>query len=300
MTVRALALALALAGASCATSSRPQRPWSGAAYCHLDLASAPAGNDRWLALLLRGYDPATRRTTTPAIDCANLQVRWDGPALACADGTLARTLLPARPLEERDVVVSPMVEGYRVVWIMTNRFASGDALGPVAVVEEARGTLAVRALGALRAYPDKVALRLEKLGAITVLVAEGEACAGKGACVRAARLMPLRADAFRQEPLYSDAGTCASAAWFDLSRAETDPLASGWSRRHQLDATLVFGPAGLRVMEHLQVLELDPRQPGIPPRLSRNAEGERAVRDAGARMIATGEPLWSKVLPARR
>lgn len=297
MTVRVLVLSLALGATACAA---PQRPWSGAEYCHLDLASAPAGHERWLALLLRGYDPATRRTTTPAIDCANLQVRWEGPAVACADGTLARTLLPARPLEDRDVVVSPVVDGHRLVWVMTNRFASGDALGPVAVVAEERGRLVVRALGTLRAYPEKVSLRLEKVGATTVLLAEGEACAAKGACVRSARLMPLRADYFRQEQLYTDTGTCASAAWFDLSRAETDPLPSGWSRRHQLDATLAFGPAGLRVSEHLQVLDLDPREPQTPPRLYRNAEGEREVRFEGSRMIATGDPLWSKVVPARR
>ncbi len=299
MNVRVLVASVALAATACAGPQR-QRPWSGAEYCHLDLASAPAGHERWLALLVRGYDPGTRRTTTPAIDCADLQIRWDGPAFACADATLATTVLPTRPLEERDVFVSPVVDGHRLVWVMTNRFASGDALGPVAVVEEDRDRLVVRALGTLRAYPEKVALRLEKLGTTTVIVAEGEACAGKGACVRSARLMPLRADYFRQEQLYTDAGTCASAAWFDLSRAETDPLPSGWSRRHQLDTTLTFGPAGLRVGEHLQVLDLDPREPQTPPRLYRNAEGEREIRIEGGRMIATGDPLWSKVLPTRR
>lgn len=295
---RAAALVpLALAAAGCAG---PQRPWSGAEYCHLDAASAPEGHERWIALLVRGYDPATRRATSPAIDCANLQVRWEGPALACADGTLATTMLPARPLEEGDVFVSPAVDGYRLVWVMTNRYASGDALGPVAVVEERSGTLVVRALGTLRAYPQKVALRLERLGTTTVLVAEGESCAARGSCVRSARLMPLRADYFRQEQLYTDQGTCASAAWLDLARAETDPLPSGWTRRHQLDATLAFGAQGLRVTEHLQVLDADPKEPQTPPRLYRNAEGEREVKASAGRLIATGDPLWSKVVPVRR
>jgi hypothetical protein len=299
MTVRVLALLAAGAAAACAAPQ--QRPWSGAEYCHLDAASAPAGHERWLALLLRGYDRSTGRATVPAIDCANLQVRWEGPAAACADGALATTILPPRPLEEADVVVSPPSDGHRLVWVMTNRFAAGDALGPVAVVEEERGRLVVRALGTLRAYPGKAALRLERIGATTVLVAEGELCAAGGAgCVRSARIMPLRADYFRQEQLYTEAGTCASAAWLDLSRAESEPLPSGWSRRYRLDATLAFGPEGLRVAEHVQVHDLDPREPQTPPRLYRNAEGEREIRVQGGRMVATGAPLWTKVVPARR
>ena len=39
MTFRVLAASVALAAIACAGPQ--QRPWSGAEYCHLDLASAP-------------------------------------------------------------------------------------------------------------------------------------------------------------------------------------------------------------------------------------------------------------------
>lgn len=278
-----------------------QHPWSGAEYCHLDppAASAP-GPGKWLALVLRGYDPATRRTTTPAVTCANLQVKWDAPGLACDDTDLAKALLPGRPLEDADVIVSPLEPGFQIVWIVTNRFASGDGLGPAAIVEERGGSLVVRAMGNLRAYTQKVALRLERIGTQAVLVAEGEHCpAGKGDCVRSARIMPLRADYFSPDPFYGETGACETPAWLDLRRVETEPLPTGWRRRYELQATATFQPAALRVAEQVLVQDVDPRQPQSPPRLFRKGEGDRTIRVDGKRMVSSVPPLLGRVIRER-
>jgi len=288
-------LALALLLASCAGA---QHPWPEASSCQLEGPDAAApGPEKWIKLLLRGYDPESRKVTNPALDCTTRQVRWEAPAFACFDNALATTMLPPRPIGEADVIVSRIGEGFGIAWVITNRFASGDALGPVAVVEQGEDRLAVHALGALRAYPDKATLRLEKLGALTVLVAEGQLCASAdpATCVRSARLMPLRGDRFSAEPLFSEAGACVSPAWFDLDRQESAALETGWRRRSTLAASLVFGPGGLRVEEQLAVHDLDPKDRQARPRLFRKADGERSVKAVEARLVTTGRSVWTTV-----
>ncbi len=286
---------LALLLVSCAGA---QHPWPDETKCELAGPDAVApGADRWIKLLLRGYDPDSRTVTNPALDCTTAQVRWEAPAFACFDNRLATTMLPSRPIGGADVVVSRLADGFGIVWVITNRFASGDALGPVAVVEQKDARLIVHALGALRAYPQRTSLRLEKLGAVTVLVAEGRLCASADpeTCVRSARLMPLRGDRFAQEPLFSEVGACVSPAWFDLDRRESTALDSGWRRRNTLAATLVFGPEGLRVEEQLAVHDLDPRDRQARPRLFRKADGERTVKPVQAKLVTSGRSLWSTV-----
>lgn len=300
MRRRTLCAALALALAACAG---PQHPWPDAARCELSGPDATApGSGRWVKLLLRGYDPETRKVTSPALDCTTAQVRWEAPAFACFDTALATTVLPPRPLSEADVIVSRLGEGFGLAWVVTNRFASGDALGPVAIVEQKGDRLVVHALGALRAYSDKATLRLEKLAGQTVLVAEGQLCAGAdpASCVRSARILPLRGDRFSPEPLFSGAGACVAPAWFDLDRRESATLDNGWIRRNTLAASLVFGPEGLRVEEQLVVHDLDPKDAQARPRVFRKADGERTVRPAEGKLVTTGRSVWSTVVSAGR
>ena len=294
---RLVLLMLALAG--CAGA---QHPWSDQNLCELekDWKAEVKEYETWLALLLRGYDPESRKVTDPAVDCTGTQVRWEWPAAACFDNTLHRTKLPGRPLGEKDVVVSPIGENLQLVWIATNRFVSGDAMGPVAAVETRSRRLVVRALGVLRGYTERAKLRLEKLGDTEVLVAEGEHCtsADPASCQRAARVMPFKGQRFVAEPTFSEAGACVSPAWFDLSREEKESLESGWKRRYQLTATLVFEPGGIRVDEQLVVHDLDPRQPQAPPRIYRRAQGERTVKLVDGKLVVTGQSLWNKVVAA--
>lgn len=292
-----LVLMVGLAG--CAGA---QHPWSSQHLCDLekDWKAEVKEHETWLALVLRGYDPGTRKVTNPAVDCTSAQVRWEGPAAACFDNTLHRTMLPDRPLSEKDVVVSPIGEDLQLVWIATNRFASGDAMGPVAAVETRSRRLVVRALGVLRGYTERAKLRVEKLGDTEMLVAEGEHCASAdpASCQRAARVMPFKGQRFVAEPIFSEVGACVSPAWFDLSREERESLESGWKRRYQLTATLAFEPGGIKVDEQLVVHDLDPKQPQAPPRIYRRAQGERMVRLVDGKLVVTGQSLWNKVVAA--
>ncbi|WP_242395616.1 hypothetical protein [Anaeromyxobacter oryzisoli] len=310
---------LVLLSAACAAP----HPWSGAALCELDrpqpaapqsagedgepgvrpapppapVVEAEPGTTQWLQLMLRGWDAETGRATAPAVDCTGRQIRWEAPALACDDPAVARALLPDHPLGEADVVVAPLPEGERLVWIVTNRLASGEGLGPVAVVTVQQRRLVVRAIGTLRANVVRPKLRLERLGTTEALVAEGESCAraDPATCVRAARVMPLVGGRFSPAALVNAAGVCAGPAWFYLGREEAERLPSGWKRRTRLDGSLSFGAEGFSVDEQVVVHDLDPRQPNAPPRLFRKAESRLTVKLAEGRLVTSGPSLWVRM-----
>ncbi len=295
-----LAAVLAVAATACAGT---QHAWSGRRLCEIekDAPGDPRDPTAWFALLLRGWDPGTRRATSPAVDCTGAQVRWDAPALLCADPSTAKVLLPDRPLGPEDVVVAPLDPSHRLVWIPTNRYASGDALGPAAVVEVRDSRMIVRAIGPLRANPVRAKLRLERIGGTEALVADGEQCASAdpASCTRAARVLPLFEDRFWPIVVSNDAGGCVFPAWFYLAREESERLPSGWRRRTRLDASLAFGPPGLTVQERVVVDDVDPRNTATPARLFRRAESDLDVRLEGTKLVSNGQSLWTRVTAAK-
>lgn len=289
LALRAAALGLLALG--CAGS----RPSPSRTLCVLDGTSGleQARADTFIALVMRGFDAATRRVTSPPLDCTGAQVRWEGPALRCDDGHAANTVLPDRPLGPADVVTTPVSPAVSLVWIVTTRYASGDAAGPVALVWGVGAQLRVVAVGVLRAYPERARLRLEDVGATRVLVAEGEVCAGggDGGCVRAARLVPLRGDRFVPVPLAGEDGHCVSPAWFDLSRRELRP-ARGGIERLELTAGLAFAGGGLTVEEQAVVHDAVEGAGRTSSRVLHRAQATREVRWEGGRLVTNGLPLW--------
>jgi hypothetical protein len=246
--------------------------------------------------MLRGLDPMTRRATNPALDCTGRQVRWEGPILSCEDGMLARTALPDRPIADADVVVAPVATDQALVWIITTRFASGDALGVVALAETTARQQRILALGPLRAYPARVRLRLETLGDRKVLVAEGDSCAGidPSSCTRAVRLVPLQGDRFVPLPLVGDDRRCVAPAWFDVLRHETRQEGD---RMAQVDlaATLAFDGPKLVVDEQVVIHERE-SSPGAPARVLRRAQAQRTVRWVGDSLVVSAPPLLGQMV----
>ncbi|HTT70129.1 MAG TPA: hypothetical protein VMG32_02815 [Anaeromyxobacteraceae bacterium] len=295
-TVRVSLFAAALFAGGCASAPPPPpRP----AVCELDrgAAAAPPDGQAFIALILRGIDPVTRRATSPALDCAGAQVRWDVPAISCDDGAVARTLMPDRAVSSDDVLTTATPSGDTLVWIPTARYTSGDALGPVALVEVTPTKLRVLALGPLRTFPSRARLHLEHLGEHEVLVAEGEYCTrpDPASCTRSARLVPLRGNRFVPEPLLHEDGTCASGASIDLSRRQTRQV-EGRFERTELSATLSFEPSALSVEEQVVVADVGDQPNGTAQRVLHRAQSSRTIRWANAHLVVTGFPLWSRMV----
>jgi hypothetical protein len=292
-------VALAVAALATACAGLPH-PWPHDAVC-VAPTGEPADAQGWLTLLLHGYDPATHRATSPAVDCSGSQVRWEAPALLCQDASTARAELPERPLAGEDVVVSPVDRDHRLVWIQTGRFASGDAFGPVALVEVGSRSVRVEALGTLRANPRRAKLQLEQAGGGLVLVAEGERCtsADPASCERSARLMALVGARFQPSRIVSPTGSCTAAGFVHLAREEVERLGGGRERRYRLDASLAPAKDGLRLTELVTVHDRDTRQAEAQERLVRRAEGTTLLRAQGADLVSDSATLWARMLSLR-
>jgi hypothetical protein len=290
------ALAAVLLAAGCATAN--QAPWAEQRLCRSEkIWRAQVTPQGWLEFLLKGFDPRTRRATSPALDCSGEQVIWPGAGLACVDSALARTSLPERELGDEDVVVSQISPEIVLVWIATTRYASGEAMGPVALVDVAGREVVVRAKGVLRAFPTRARLRLEQAGGSEWLAAEGERCApdAPASCERAARLLRLAGARFLPETFATAEGRCVSPGVVHLLRRESEALPSGWRRTKELTAQLTFAPAGVQVQELLTIRDADPRQPQTPPRLYRRAEGDWTVSLQDGRAVASGGSVWERM-----
>jgi hypothetical protein len=299
MIARTAPLALLLALAGC--SSFPH-PWPHDSLCTGEVQDgASLDTQTWLALVLHGYDRGTRRATTPALDCSGTQIRWEAPAFLCTDASIARTALPDRPLGDGDVVVSEVDPSHRLVWILTTRYASGDALGPVAMVEVRGKRLRVEALGSLRANPERAKLKVLRTGASSVLVAEGERCSGATAasCERSSRIMTLLGKRFEASRIVNAGGDCLGAGWLHLTREEVDTLASGRQRRYRVDASLSATKDGLRLLELVTVHDREGKSATAPERLFRRAEGTTVFRVSGSDLVSETPTLWARLLSTR-
>ncbi len=299
MTARTTPFVLLLALAGCASLPHP---WPREPVCSGALREGAALDAQaWTQLLLQGYDPQTRRATSPALDCSGSKVRWEAPAVLCSDPSTARAMLPDRPILDADVVVTEVDPAHRLVWIITSRYASGDALGPVALVETRGQMLTVEAVGSLRANPERAKLGILRTGGSLLLVAEGERCAGEKAasCERSARVMPLVGNRFEPSRVVNGAGACLGAGWLHLTREEIEKLAGGRERRYRVDASLSAGADGLRMQELVTVHDREGRTATAPERLFRRAEGTTVFRVWGSDLLAETPTLWTRVLMAR-
>jgi hypothetical protein len=264
----------------------------------LETQSNEVPPDVWFALILKSYNAKTKEPARPARDCTNKPlVIEDAEALACVEHDAAA--LPSRPLDgEKDLEITALDEGTALVWVRTDYFENGDALGPIAIAEYRKNGLAVRALGALRANPNRVRMRLEPMGEGTVLVVESMVCPADdpNKCARVMRLVPREGDRFVERPLY-DAKTnaCLGPATFPLSMVEEIKRDDGTIRRFELARKFSFVEGVVTVDEQVTIRDIDPAEPDAPPTVFRKAQKERALTLDGTG-LRTSEPLWEAML----
>ncbi len=251
----------------------------------------PARPEEWYRFLI------DRDLDGGAADCAGGPVRWREPT-GCLEPSEPSVALPVARFSENDLILTRVDEDTRLVWVITQRFGDGTAIGPVALVREG-ATLEVLAIGTLKARPRRARLRLQTLGESTFLSAEGEACTDDddaATCRRTLVLLVERQRRFHPIGLVGTRGQCVGPARFDLARREELLLETGWRRRFDLVATLQFQGDQVLVQEQVSVSEYDPQRPGVPARPLRRVDGQRFVRLVDGRLQVNDVSLWQRVM----
>ncbi len=296
----------ALASACSSNRPRPQAPLPVRAICEMPVARVAAGAvpslraDQWARLLMRNFTPGIAPGNVS--DCTGRAVAWREPQVRCREPAAPTSVIPQRAIGEDDVKITRLSSnpGLRLVWVITDRFDNGEAVGPVALAEFLDQRVIVRAIGTLRTFPKRVRLRLETIGNRRVLVGEGEICENDDdltTCRRQARLMLLSGDRFVGEPLRTQTGRCLGPARFEFAKSWTRTLdETGWERTFELQTALQYRSNGIQVQEQVVVSDRDPRRPGVPPRIFRRAGQDRAIYIEGDTMVASDPSLWHRVI----
>lgn len=256
--------------------------------------------DVWFALILKNYNAKTGEPVRPALDCTSKpMVVEDEVVAACITPEEPAAELPPRPLDgDKDLEIIGLDEGKALVWVRTNYFDNGDALGPVAIAEYRSNGLAIRAIGALRANPNRVRMRLEPMGEATVLVVESMVCDvdEPNKCARVMRLLPRELNRFVERPLIDDeTEACLGAATFPLSRELEVARDNGIVRRFELVRSFDFEDGTVSVSEQVTIKDIDPEHPDEPPVVFRKAQLQRTLELADG-SLRTAEPLWERLL----
>jgi hypothetical protein len=267
--------------------------------CHID---ASLGIDKplrdrtfpaqyWFVLLLQGYQ-SSGVIARPAKDCSGLPVKLEtdgcqGDPQPSVDATT--TLTP------RDLVIAKVSDTQRLVWAITDRLSDGEAQGPMALAEIVQGGIEVRALGLLRAYPERVSLRLERLGTGTVVVAEGERCPDPQApekCDRAIRIVPRIGDRFIAKPVLSDSGACLGRAVVEVRGTGAGSGKKG--AHYQIESVVTFGPEAVAIREQLAISAERAGGGSAKDSFVTRVQADRQLTFRGGSLVATGPSLLSR------
>ena len=190
-----------------------------------EVATQDVPPDVWFSVILKDYNSRTNEVARPTHDCSNkpLEITDEEVALCVLPDNPSPALEP-RPLDEdEDLLLTPAGEaGQALVWIRTEYYEDGYAMGPIALAEWTRRGIAVRSLGPLRAHPNKIRMRLEPMDAGRVLVVESNVCEPETKkCRRVMRLLPMVGYRFEERPLVdAETGDCLGPSTFDLFKEQ--------------------------------------------------------------------------------
>jgi hypothetical protein len=295
---RALALVVVLASAACATPVPAKKtappPRAEAPPCTIEttVASGKAPRDRkfpasyWFALLLPGYR-SSGIVLRPATDCSGRHVT------VMNDGCGKEAPVEAVPIDrltEENLLIVDVEGATRLVWAMTDRLSDGQVQGPVGLVEITDRGLAVRALGVLRTYPERMTLRLARLGTGKILVAEGEHCGEHGTaetCTRAIRFLTLRGDRFVAAPMTDETDACLGSGFVALTASGTDPSSTD---RYRLETSVSFGPDEITLREQLTISAVRTSAAGF----MRQVRADRRLSFRDGHLVASAPALVSR------
>jgi hypothetical protein len=253
----------------------------------------------WLTFLLPGYKLRTGEVSRPLVNCTGQPVRWTYSGTDCAELEGDVAYLPPTAVKPQDLVLSSTSDLERLVWAGADRLSDGEAEGPVVLAEFTPSSVAVRAIGTLRALPGRARLRLVDLQGRSLLVAEGEFCppaASEGApvkCARGTRVMLLAGQRFEPQPLRREDGACLGPAFFPTARTKVVNAKDGTRQQVTLSSKLEFTPDRLLVHEEVEVRLIEEQAAG---RLLRQAQAERTVRVRSGKLFASDASLWSRML----
>lgn len=278
-----------------------------------EVASGEVPPDVWFAIMLRNFNRETMEVRRPVQDCSGRTVMASAPAPsetstpaegqeaqsvpACPVGDPEVAELPARPLTDDDLMITEAEGGKLLVWVKTTHFENTEAAGPLGLAEWTPRGVDIRALGTLRAFTERAAMRLEPMGQGKVLVVESRQCDPDDPkkCTRMMRLVPMTGMQFVDLPLVLQDGTCLGPAQIELHKEQKVSLDNGLERTFELARSVDFSEGTVTISEQVSIEDTDPNQPDLPAQQFRKANVQRPLTLTQSGLV-TEPGLWERML----
>jgi hypothetical protein len=298
----AIALAVSIcAGAGCKKATGPMPLCVAETYTpdNEEVTRKQLAPEAWFGALLPDYQVATKSVTHPVRDCTGRELTSPEQDEGCLEGEFSGTSTPVEELTLEHITLASASDDRMLVWFVTETFDNGEGRGPLSIIEWTRTGIAVRAVGAIRSSASGSALRLERVGEIDVLVAEGQACDPRQPqeCWPVIRLFPILGGRLGEQTILTDDGQCLSPARFDKLRSvDLESSQPGWLRHFELTTSLQFSDAGILVTESVTVSERESSQSLDAAQPYRTADETRLI-SVDDRGLTTYLPsLWTRIL----
>ncbi|MEM9461970.1 MAG: hypothetical protein AAGF11_47865 [Myxococcota bacterium] len=284
-------------GAAC----RP-KPSSNPPLCRFkasdeDLATQQLTPDKWLSVISPSVDRSTMTRKGPLKDACGrvLEVPAD-PWPACPGMAPPTVPKGGDRIEISDLIVGQVGEGRLLIWAATEELATGEAMGPAALVFWKGGGLEVHAAGILRGLREEARIRLHKTSGKLVVILESQQCASDGRCTAITKFFPIVRRRFQDFPIKGPEGECEGEASFVLSRKTEEPRSGKLTRRFELQRTVELAEDGIYLVDLVTGDEYNPRDPVGTVRPFRRVTARRKLELADDHFMVRSRDLWNDVL----
>lgn len=284
-------------GAACRPKPSSNPPLCRYKASEEDLASQSLPPEQWLSTISPSVDRSTMTRRGPLKDaCGRVLEIPAEPWPACPGMAPPTVPKGGDRIEISDLIVSQVGEGRLLIWAATEELATGEAMGPAALVFWKGGGLEVHAAGLLRGLRNEARIRLHKTSGKPVVILESQKCTTDDRCTAITKFFPIIKRRFQDLPIKGPEGECEGEASFVLSRKTEEPRSGKLTRRFELQRTVELAEDGIYLVDLVTGDEYNPRDPVGTVKPFRRITARRKLELANDHFMVRERDLWSDVL----
>ena len=262
-----------------------------------ELASQSLTPQQWMPIVSPAIDRATLERRGSLRDaCGRVLEAEAEPWPACPGKAPPAVPRATDAIEPTDLVIGQVGEGRLLVWAATEELATGDVMGPAALVFWTESGLEVHATGKLRGLREDSRLRLHLSTGVPVVILDAERCDAEGRCTTITKFFPIVARRFKDVPVLDPEGNCLGDASFVLDRREEQVVPGKLTRRFVLQRTIELSDDGIYLIDLVTGDELDPNDPVGTVKPFRRVSARRKLDFVEDHFVLRDRDLWEHVL----
>ncbi|MEX1364956.1 MAG: hypothetical protein AB1Z98_17640 [Nannocystaceae bacterium] len=253
---------------------------------------------QWLGLISPRIDRGTLERLGPLQDaCGRVLQAPEEPWPACPGQAPATVPRLGDPVEATDIVLGQVGDNRMLAWAATEELASGDAMGPAALVIWKESGLEVHATGMLRGLRRDARLRLHHTSGVLVVLLESQDCDGDERCTTVAKFFPVVGRRFLDVPVVGPDGDCLGVPSFELDRRLEQPRKGKLTRRFTMQRTVELSDEeGILLVDLVIGEEYDPKDPVGTVKPFRRVTARRQLEFVEDHFVLRDRDLWEHVL----